>query len=116
MHRMRRPNGWFLADAIVGMTIVVILTSTLAVAISRQSLGSQRLAESRAATRLAEATLIALQTSQPAPAVPEGAKVMVEPGEALGNCRWATVSVTINRHTSQLSGLVRADAPIGGGK
>jgi hypothetical protein len=50
------------ADVIIALAVAVILTSALAVAVTRHQRGTQQLAERRAATRLAEATLIALQT------------------------------------------------------
>ncbi len=117
-------GGYVLADAVMALAIVLILLTVLTVAVSRQRRGSERLADSRAAIRLAEATITALQTGAAPPAAPEGMAVQVrptsaQPGAAVpSGCAWVDVQVTYGngRRTSSLAGLVRADAAKGAGK
>ena len=112
--RSPRPKRAFMgADVLIGLAIVITLMATLAVAVTRQTRAARQLAESRAAVRLAEATITALQSGQPAPAAPVGAKVTVwrvESVKAPPGTAWATVSVTLDGRTRDLAGLVRADA------
>ena len=109
-----------MTDAIMALAIVVILLGVLTVAVSRQRRGSERLADSRAASRLAEETITAMQTGAPPPASPEGMKVQVRAAatppslEVPTGSTWVDVQVTYgNGRASSLSGLVRADAAKG---
>ena len=114
-------SGYVLADAVMALGIVLILLAVLTAAVSRQRRGSERLAESRAAIRLAEETITALQTGAAPPAAPEGMSVRVRPLEVKpgglqtpSGCTWVDVQVTYtNGRASNLSGLVRADAAKG---
>ena len=114
----RSRGGWVMTDAVTALAIVLILLSVLAVAISRQQRGSQRLADTRAAVRLAEDTITAMQHGATRPTPPEGTKVTVRPAAtqpgmpAPNGCAWVDVEVTYaTGRTTRLSGLVRrADA------
>ena len=110
----RRRRGFLAIDAVMALAIVMILTMALTVAVTRQNLASQKLAETRAAMRLAEATMIALQTGQTPPAAPTGASVRVQrldaPGEVPRGCAWTTITVTLNGRATDVTGIVRADA------
>src|SRR3954469_18237768 len=75
--RRQYRTGYIAADAIVALGIVLTLLGVLTVAVSRQRRGSERLADSRAAIRLAEETITALQTGAAPPAAPEGTKIDV---------------------------------------
>jgi type II secretory pathway pseudopilin PulG len=106
-----------MVDVITGLLILVVLTALFATALARQTRGAQRLAESRAAMRLAERTLTALQSGQPPPAPPaapadEGSAIEIAPlGPADGapGRAWVRVTVTRNGRTSAtLIGLARA--------
>ena len=114
MKSRRSHRGWFAAEAMIGLAVVVVLTAALATSVTSSQRAAQRLADARAAARLAEATITALQTGRPAPAAPTGATVQVQrlahstdlpPGSA-----WANVTVNFNGRTADLTGLVRADA------
>ena len=103
-----------MTDAVTALAIVLILLSVLAVAISRQQRGSQRLADTRAAVRLAEDTITAMQHGATRPTPPEGTKIIVRPGTAQpgilapNGCTWVEVEVTYaTGRTTRLSGLVR---------
>jgi hypothetical protein len=94
----------------------------LTVAVSRQRRGSERLADSRAAIRLTEETITALQSGAAPPAAPDGMTVTIRPTTAQHGlrvprgCTWVDVHVTYNGRASTLSGLVRADAAKGATK
>jgi type II secretory pathway pseudopilin PulG len=109
-----------MTDAIMALAIVLILLMVLTVAVSRQRRGGERLADSRAALRLAEATITALQTGGKPPAAPDGMSVTVRPAQVQPGAKvpdgtlWVDVNVTYgNARTSSLCGLVRADAAQG---
>ncbi len=108
-----------MADAVMALAIVLILLTVLTVAVSRQRRGSERLADSRAAIRLAEDAITAMQTGAPLPAAPEGMTLHVRPTtaqhgmEVPSGCAWVDVQVTYNGRSSSLSSLVRADAAKG---
>ena len=98
----------------IGLAVVVVLTAALAISVTRSQHAAQRLADARAAARLAEATITALQTGGSPPAAPNGATVKVRrldastdlpPGSA-----WANVTVNFNGRIAELTGPVRADA------
>ena len=106
-----------MADAVMALAIVLVLLGVLSVAVARQRRGSEHLADSRAALRLAEETITAMQTGAAIPATPEGMKVAVHttptpPGlEIPSGSTWVDVQVAYgNGRLSSLSGLVRADA------
>ena len=104
-----------MTDAVMALAIVLILLMVLTVSVDRQRRGSGRLADSRAAIRLAEETLTALQTGATPPAAPQGMNVTVRPTppqpgvQAPAGSAWVDVRVTYgNGRSSTLSGLVRA--------
>ena len=110
----RKHRAIMAADAIIALAVVAILATALLVAVNRQNLASQRLAEQRACTRLAEITLLSLQTGEKAPSPPADAKVTVQKIEVKDDVptglTWASVKVTRGSHTAELNGLVKADA------
>lgn len=102
----------------VGMALVALVMAMLALSLTRHSRASDRLAESRAATMLAERTLTALQIAAPLPAAPAGATVRVTRAQEVkdeAKLVWATVDVQLNGKKASLTGLVRADAKLDGG-
>jgi type II secretory pathway pseudopilin PulG len=109
-----------MTDAVMALAIVLILLMVLTVSVSRQRRGSERLADSRAAIRLAEATITALQTGAAPPPAPEGMTLTVRPASTQPGVKvpegtvWVDVNVMYgNARASSLSGLVRADAATG---
>lgn len=114
--RRKVRTGYIAADAITALVIVGILLTVLTVAVSRQRRGSERLADFRAAVRLAEETITALQTGAARPQPPQGVTVQVRPLatppalQAPAGSTWVDVNVTFNGRSSSLAGLVRADA------
>jgi type II secretory pathway pseudopilin PulG len=102
------------ADAIIALGVVAILATALAVSVSRQNLASQRLAEQRAGMRLAEQTILAMQTGQTPPTPPAEMNVSVRrlefKGEMPAGSTWVTVTVKRGAHATELSGIVRVDS------
>ena len=100
----------------MALAIVLILLGVLTAAMTRQHRGADRLAQSRAAVRLAEDTLTAMQSGTERPAAPDGMTITVRPTEVqpalaapAGNA-WIDVTVSYNGRSTALSGIVRADA------
>jgi type II secretory pathway pseudopilin PulG len=122
MRAIRRRRGWVFIDAITALAIVLIMLAVLATAVSRQRRGAERLAETRAAVRMAEDTLTALQSSVPPPAAPQGVTVTVHPTEvqpalpAPAGSEWVEVTIAMNGRSTTLSGIVRADVAKGASK
>jgi type II secretory pathway pseudopilin PulG len=114
----RKRTGILTAETIVAIALVAILLVLLASGIGRQRLASDKLATSRDAVNLAEQTLTALQTGQPAPKALADAKVQVAivPAAAREGTKWVKVDVQLNGRSTSLLGIVPADAPVGGAK
>jgi type II secretory pathway pseudopilin PulG len=115
----RKRNGYVAADAVIALAIVLILLGVLGTSVARQRRGGERLADSRAAIRLAEETITAMQTGAAPPAAREGMTVQLrtaQPPQDLpppSGSTWVDVVVSYNGRSSSLSGLVRADAAKG---
>ena len=114
MRKRQLNRGFLMADALIALAVVVILTMTLTVAATRQQRASSHLADSRATMRLAEATILAMQTEQSPPPAPEGMTIRMRRAtvgqQPPGGCIWAIISVARGAHRAELIGLVRADA------
>jgi hypothetical protein len=116
--RLRHPHvhrrGFWLADAITGIGILVILTLMLANATKHYRAGSDRLADTRVAERLAEQTMLALQSHQPPPTSAQGDTIEIAPLDEKRDlptgCTWIRVRVVHHDRASELLGVVRADA------
>jgi type II secretory pathway pseudopilin PulG len=112
----RHPRGFFLTDTIVGIGILVVLSIVLTAAIVQFRKGAVRLADSRSAQRLAEQTLLSLQSGQPAPTAAEGETIDIAPLTASETrdlptgCTWVRVRTTHNARAAELIGVVKADA------
>jgi type II secretory pathway pseudopilin PulG len=112
-NKRHQPAGWMIADVLIAMAIIVILATVLATAVTRQQRASNHLADSRAAARLAEQTLTALQRGDAAPPAPEAAKIEVRAVDAPApstTSRWVQVRATLRGRSSDVIGIVRADA------
>jgi type II secretory pathway pseudopilin PulG len=108
-----------LVDVIMALGVVMILAGALAVSLTRRQAVSNHLADSRAATRLAEQVLTALQSGQPIPAGDAETIIVIKPSadsagaagaaDAAG-FRWVTVQVTRRGRSASLVGLARSGA------
>lgn len=109
-----------MTDALIGMAILVILSVAVATVAVKHSRGAERLANSRQAMRLAEQTIVALQTGAPPPTPAEGSAIEIRPqasdsATAIPGFAWVTVHVTHAGRSVELTGLVRAAAARNGG-
>jgi hypothetical protein len=104
----RLRAGWFTADTMIGLAVVLALMLLLGAALTRHERASQRLAESRESMRLAEQVLTAMQSHEAPPTPPAGVKCEITPldTDAGGKFRWARVSVTRGQRVQTLAGVV----------
>lgn len=109
--RMHGRRGFLVADIGIGLAITALVAVLLATAVGRHNRAASRLADSRAAVRMAEAVLIGLQTRKPAPAVEEAAvDVQRSPAsDGPAGWEWATVTVEHRGRSAVLTGLVPAE-------
>src|SRR3954471_20421471 len=107
-------SGFFLTDLVVGIGILVILTLVLTTAAAQYRRGSQKLADSRQAVRLAEQVMLSLQSDQKPPAAADGDNIDIVPlPETRGlpqGCVWIRVQTRHSGHTAELIGVVKSDA------
>jgi hypothetical protein len=94
--------------------VVAGLAAVLAVMLNRQNLAEQKLADSRAAVRLAERLLTELQTSAPSTASPnEETRISIRPCDGQANVSgsaWVEVQITFRGQSTHLIGLVPQEA------
>jgi hypothetical protein len=100
---MKRTRAFFLADAVVGLTLIGLIAGMLAVAFHTQQVVMLRLADDRNATNLARATLAAMEQGQRPPTDP---RVEISPISAVAGRNWVRIQATANGRTEQLIALV----------
>src|ERR1700722_18090456 len=113
MKSRRDRQGFLFADAMVGLSIIAMLATLLAVAVNRQQMARQRLADSRSARRLAEYVLLSLQHGQPIPPATD-AKIEIHPatgGVAPAGFAWTIVQTDVHNQIASLIGLTPAKEP-----
>jgi hypothetical protein len=105
-------RGFFVADIGIGLAIIGLVAVLLVTAVGRHNKAAARLADSRAAVRVAESVLISLQTGAEVPADAE-ATVRIERSPAAAaagvHWEWASVTVTYRGRSAVLNGLVPAE-------
>ena len=98
-------RGWVFLDVVMALAIVAILAGILGSAAAARQRALHHLADSRAASRLAESVLISLQSAQPAPAgsivIREISTASPVPAE-----KWIEVQATVNNRQADIIGLV----------
>jgi Tfp pilus assembly protein PilX len=105
-----RRRGFLELDILAGLVIVGALTLALAAVLGRQHRAVQKLADTRAATQLAESVLTELQAGRAQPKPGGEADVSVEVRPA-GD--WVEVDVTVRGARATLVGPA-PQAPAGG--
>lgn len=108
---MRKRRGFFLEDAAVGLALVALLAGLLALALNRQNHAARKLADTRAALRLAEQTLLDLQTGQARPPDP---RVQIRPLEPppLPGQTWVEVAAESQGQRITLLGAIPQSSSI----
>jgi type II secretory pathway pseudopilin PulG len=114
-----RRCGFLLIDALVGITLIGMIVAMFAMASGQYRRSQRALSHQRAAVRVAEHTLYAMQTGgAAAPARDEDVHVTVSrvKGEAVDGRVWVSVEVHHHGQRAELVGLVplaalKGDAP-----
>jgi hypothetical protein len=103
---MRRRKAFFTIDGIAGMIVMSALLIVLAVAAGQRNKAVGRLADTRAASRLAEKTLLDLQQGlKIAPS--SDVKITPLPQVEGGATQWIQVEATVSGRTVTLIGPTR---------
>jgi type II secretory pathway component PulJ len=111
-----RHRGFMIFDAILALGICGVMLGVIAAGVSSQQKASRRLADYRAATRLAEQTLTRMQQGlAPAAITPEDQLTVenAEQSQSPDHFKWVRVTASHNGRSVQLLGLARTEA---GGK
>jgi hypothetical protein len=109
VNNSRPRRGIFLADTIIGFTLIAILSLMLVVAITRSNRARERLAGATDSTRTARRVMTLLQQGQAAPQNLDGAEVRVAPapgGAEVPGHTWVAVTVSREGRPFTLVGLV----------
>ena len=105
---MRRRKAFLIADAVIGIAIVAVLSVSLIGALGRRRQAAQKLSDLREATRAAEATLTELQAGGPAPASGSGKVLRPLAASATPGLAWVEVEATVGSQRAVLAGVVPA--------
>lgn len=115
MIRSRPTRGMFTMEAALGLLLLAVMATSLAVVSVRHSKVSARLAANRAAVRLAEQALTDMQMSR-APAGPITVKP-VQPETGTGKMAWVEVTAEQDGQRVSLIGLApQASIPTEAGR
>jgi hypothetical protein len=109
---MKRRRALVFADAVVGLALITVIAGLLAVAVNRHQAAMNQLANSRAASRLAQSALISLERGRPLPNDPRLAmRVLPSPanGPPIEGTRWIEIRATVNGQTEQFVALARKE-------
>lgn len=106
-------RGFFIFEMIVGLGLLALAAFVLVFSTSRIHVASSTLADSREATRAAEATLSQLQAGLTSPPHPADIQVRITPAGPASSgdsWQWVDVSATVRGQTRTLTGLVPRNA------
>lgn len=110
LSRFRKPRGFVPIDVIMGIAIVLLLL-VLTHTIAMQRRATERLADTRAATALAERALIALQGGGVTLSESQRDGVVVTRlDDAADGDVWVEVRATVETGKATLLGVARGDA------
>jgi hypothetical protein len=115
--RRQRRTGFIMTDLVIGLGLVTIVGLLLAGAVGRSGATEQRLADQRAAVRVAEHAMLNLQRHQPLPQLGGDVRIAtraVDGADAPAGFSWTAVDATVRGRRATLVGLVPADT--GGSK
>ena len=106
-----RRRAWALADAVMAIGILVVLTGIIGVEMNWRARAAKHLENTRIATDDAELVLSQMQQGHP-PRLDGSDVVLVEriAGADIPNWQWVSVTARHGDRTATLIGLVKADA------
>ncbi|MBC8109278.1 MAG: type II secretion system protein [Anaerolineae bacterium] len=102
-------RGFLLIDMVIGLLLLAVMTTVLAVGVRSRQKGSAHLTDTRAALRSAEAALYELQAGAPAPTSRKDVAVRIidqQSDTAPAGHRWVRVEATCNGRSASLYGLI----------
>ncbi len=108
-----RCRGILLLDAIMGLSVVALVAVVLAAAVGQTKRASDKLAQQRAAMRIAEQVLTQLQTGQEPTVANDGVRwgaQILEVQQAVAEHQWVRVSIEWQGQAASLVGLVPGKA------
>jgi Tfp pilus assembly protein PilX len=109
----RRPRGFVIADALIGLFVVAALAFILTSAARDHGRVSARMIDQADALRQAQAVLQQLRSGEAA-VLPEGSSIRpLSVADTPPGRQWVEVSVSGGRKTVTLTGLVPAGAALG---
>jgi hypothetical protein len=100
-----RRRGFFISDAILGLAILVMIATALAIAAGRQNTAARKLANSRSAARMAERALVAMQSRTPVEASPSVKVERLADASPAKGYTWVQVTATVEGRRALLIGL-----------
>jgi type II secretory pathway component PulJ len=112
----KRRRGFMIFDALLAMGICGVMLTVIAAGVNSQQKASRRLADYRAATRLAEQSLARMQQGLVPAALASEDQLTVEnvdQSPSPDHFKWVRVTASHNGCSVQLLGLTRTEA---GGK
>jgi type II secretory pathway pseudopilin PulG len=113
-HSLRaKRHAFLLVDVITGLVLLAALGTALVIAQSARSHAARKLADTRTAIRLAERSLIELQSGRSIPADTPNARVEVRPltsETGIAGKKWIQVRTTLHGQSASLCGLVPTQA------
>jgi Tfp pilus assembly protein PilX len=113
--RSAKLRGWVFIDVLMGMILVSLIAVMLDLAVGWHNRALAHLADTRAATRLAESTLFSLESGQ-APTPSEKINIRkLESQTTIPGKSWVEVEVAVNNHRASLIGLAPQNAMPSGG-
>jgi type II secretory pathway pseudopilin PulG len=113
---MRPRRGWLLLEVLGSMFIITLLAAVLFTASEQDRKGLDRLSDSRAAARVAEAALTMMQSGQSPAASDDAARISIHPLSQpadLPKLTWVQVHAVVGRDQADIVGLVPVSSVAG---
>lgn len=108
--RKTSRDGWVLLDVVSGLLLMLVTLALLGTVLTRSKKTATRLSDDRAAVRLAERTLLVLNSHGNAPT---DEHVRIEPLEVLPELdrHWVRITADVNGREASIVGFVSNPSP-----
>jgi Tfp pilus assembly protein PilX len=110
---IRRRRGFLMLDVVTGLLLLLVTLALLTNVAAHSRVAARRLADDRAAIRLAEATLLARNGRSPT-TTDDRVDLMTLDAAAPVDRQWASATATINGRHVEIIGLVPTTRPVTG--